>query len=141
MDIWRLATCGHGLHRSSTNMNTNYNDNVYGAVNNSIFQFSSCLLDPSPELCIILGQTKTHHHPFMSSICILHKCFPVTSHQPSPIYNTLIQSASQFCPACPNHPKLQALGHCIPPPRHVLPVSHYGSRSVTRSVIRIAAKI
>ena len=33
--------------------------------------------------------------------------------------------------------KLEALGQCIPPPRHVLPVTRYGSRSV----IRIATKI
>ena len=39
--------------------------------------------------------------------------------------------------------QLEALGQCIPPPRHVLLVSRYGSgsRSVSGSVIRIAAKI
>jgi len=38
--------------------------------------------------------------------------------------------------------KLEALGQCIPPPRHVLPVSRYGSGSVTVSglMIRIAKK-
>jgi len=35
--------------------------------------------------------------------------------------------------------KLQALEQCIPPPRHVLPVSRYGSAS--GSVIRITTKI
>jgi len=37
--------------------------------------------------------------------------------------------------------KLEALGQCIPLPRHVLPVSRYRSISVSGSVIRIATKI
>jgi len=37
--------------------------------------------------------------------------------------------------------KLEALGQCIPPPRHVLPLSRYGSGSGSVSVIRIATKI
>jgi len=36
--------------------------------------------------------------------------------------------------------KLEALGQCIPPLRHVLPVSRYGSGSLFGSVIRIATK-
>jgi len=35
--------------------------------------------------------------------------------------------------------QLEALGQCIPPPRHVLPVSRYGS--VSGSLIRIATKM
>jgi len=36
---------------------------------------------------------------------------------------------------------IEALGQCIPPPRHVLPVSRYRSGSVSASVIRIASQI
>jgi len=37
--------------------------------------------------------------------------------------------------------KLEALGQCVPPPRHVLPVSRYRSGSISESVIRIATKV
>jgi len=37
--------------------------------------------------------------------------------------------------------KLEALGQCMPPPRHVLPVSRYVRIFVSGSLIRIATKI
>jgi len=37
--------------------------------------------------------------------------------------------------------KLEALGQCMPPPRHALPVPQYGSGSRIRIRIRIATKI
>jgi len=33
MEVWRLATCGHGLLRSSNNNNDNNNENVIVALN------------------------------------------------------------------------------------------------------------
>jgi len=40
-----------------------------------------------------------------------------------------------------NHVRLEALGQCIPPPRHVLPVSQSGFVCVSGSEIQTATKI
>ena len=55
-------------------------------------------------------------------------------------YSTIILTRSSI----KNNSCLQqvvALGQCIPPPRHILPVSLYGSGSVSRSVVWIETKI
>ena len=52
-----------------------------------------------------------------------------------------LHASSQLnLPQCTKN-TIEALGQCLPPPRHVLPVSRYGCGSVSGSLIRIASKI